>query len=227
MKRSLLTLLLLALAIGCTASRAVSRGPVPRSGGGTAAPKQLWESIIPGLPVTPTHRVGGLYRVYYLDIDPIDALKNNIIIWCTYICGFALLGILIGCVLGYFNAKASGADPFPFWKDIVILSIGVLLLAFAIVFVMQYIWWIILGGLAGVVAYFGYVFWREKLDHDVQFDLVATGEMQKRQTQWSENEKQEVSTVQSAWTERKVKALQARARKRAEELLAKARGVRA
>jgi hypothetical protein len=227
MKQLLPALLLPILVLSCSSSRLVPSVPEPRTGGGRAVPSQLWESIIPGFSITPTHRVGGLYRVYYLDVNPVDALKNNIIIWCTYICGLALLGILVGCVLGYFNAKASGADPFPFWKDIVLLSIGVLLLSFAVVFIMQYIWWIVLGGFAGVAAYVGYIFWREKRDHDVQFDLVATGEIQKQQTQWGKDEKKVVAAAQSSWTVRKVTALQERARKRAEELLAKTQGARA
>jgi len=182
------------------------------------APVKLWQSVVPGIPMGSTHRLGGWYRVYYVEADPYDELKSNMIIWCTWVASIAGFCVLLGCVGLYYKI--------PFAKDIIIISCIFFLGAFALALIVQYMTWIFIGCGVAIAGYFGYICWRENLHHKVkkqdeqiQEELVTTGTLLKSFTKWESPEKQIVTKVQSPLTMEKVKVLKEKAKEKAAAVL--------
>lgn len=220
----LFMLVLVCVQMGCDIQQATKAAQSSSEQINSKAPKKLWESKVAGLPLG-TYRFGGLYRVYYIDVDPFDQLKSNITIWCSYLAALAGLAIIAGVVLGYFNAQSHA---FPFWKDIVIVAFIVFVGAFLLALIVQYMWWIIAGVVAGFAGYWGYVVWRKKKDEEIQKELIVTGELMKKQpVVRGKSEKHDIMTAQSDWTIDKVKQYKALAKKKAEEILATTAGATA
>jgi hypothetical protein len=182
------------------------------------APVKLWESVVPGLPMGSTHRLGGWYKVRYIEADPYDELKSNMIIWCTWLAGIAGFCVLLGCVGLYYKV--------PFAKDVIIISLIFFLGAFALALIVQYMTWIFIGCGVAIAGYFGYVCWREhrhrqekQQDEQIHEELVTTGTLLKGFTKWDHTEKRAVEKVQSPLTTAKVKALEGKAKAKAAEIL--------
>ena len=177
------------------------------------APTKLWESVVPGLPFGSTYRLGGWYKVRYVDADPYDELKSNVIIYCTY--GAVLAGIAI---IGSFVMLYYGI---PFWKDVLAIAGISFVGCFALALIVQYMIWIIVGCVIAVACYIGYVCWRESQHEKTKEELVTTGSLLKRFTNWGNDEKLAVLTAQSDSTIEQVKATEKKAKAKADKILRK------
>ena len=122
-------ILLLVFGIGCDLNK-VTDDPLKMK-----APTKVWVSVVPGLPLGPD-RLGGWYKVRYIDADPYDELKSNMIIWCTWVAGLSALAILGSFVMRYYKI--------PFATDVLVIAGIGFVGAFALAFMVQYMAWILL-----------------------------------------------------------------------------------
>lgn len=181
------------------------------------APTKLWESVVPGVPFG-QYRLGGWYKVHYIEADPYDELKSNVIIYCTYGAVLAGVGIILSFVMLYYKI--------PFWKDVLIISGIFFLGCFALALIVQYMAWILTGCAIAVTVYIAYVCWREQQhkkvkeeDDQTHEELVTTGALLKKFTNWGVDEHLAVVSAQSDKTISKVKAIEDKCEAKAKDIL--------
>lgn len=162
-----------------------------------------YECLVPGLPIYPGKRVGGLYNKIVKpadhDVDFVKYYQTQIVKWMTYLSIGSVFLIIAAFVLAYFKV--------PFWKDVLLLAGLLLFVSIMMVFFIAYVKWIALTGFLGIGGYVGYVFWRKNKDEQIQKELVTTGEILKTVPQWTEKEKELVKKIQSGITMEKVKKI--------------------